>query len=102
MEPESGPMEWSPEELYARYVAALEFFNAQAERRHADDGVRRLLRLPIRSRGDFSGWWTRVCRDVELKRRWLERFQDPPAAFDRAKQEFSLRLRQIAVRRTAA
>ncbi len=73
-------MEEDVRQLYRDYVRAVEFLNALAHSEAGDAKSQSRLKMAILSEADFPSWWRRVCRDSELRQRWLERFADPEGA----------------------
>jgi hypothetical protein len=85
-------------QLYVRYVAALQFYNARLEQRPG----RSALTLHVLSKEEFPAWWAAISLERELQERWLERFDDPAAALTRTQQRITEELHRIPIRRPAA
>jgi hypothetical protein len=95
-------MEHTANDLYARYVQAAEFFNAQVDRKYCEEKVRDLFRMKMLSQEEFAPWWAEVSADQELQARWHERFEDPAGSFARNCERIRNSLDQIPFRRVAA
>jgi hypothetical protein len=88
--------------LYEQYARAIEFFNAQVERKYPVGRPRDLFVMKCRSKAEFSQWWAEVSRDSELQARWLERFEDPEGSYARNCDRIRRTLGEIAIRHVAA
>jgi hypothetical protein len=95
-------MDHPPIDLYARYVRAAEFFNAQVDQKYCVESVRAKFRMKVLSQEEFPRWWAEVSHDLELQARWLERFEDPAGSFARTCQQINEELDRIPIRRIAA
>ena len=95
-------MDHTLRELYPRYLRAVEFFNAQIERKYASEETRAIFRQQALSEEVFPSWWMDASKDLDLKRRWLERFEDPAGYFARTCQRISEELNRIPIQTAAA
>jgi hypothetical protein len=95
-------MDQTLDDLYGRFLNAVQFFNSRCEQSHATDAARAAFRLRILSAEEFTLWWAKVSEDEELQLRWLERFEDPEGSLTRACERISRELNQIPIRRAAA
>jgi hypothetical protein len=89
-------------DLYAQYVQAISFFNAQLEQKLSSDSKRDLLRTDVLSPVEFANWWASVSADHDLQSRWLARFADPAGHFAQTCERISSDLDRIPIRRVAA
>jgi hypothetical protein len=94
-------MEEDIRKLYRDYVRAVEFLNAHARSEAGEAKSQSRLTMAVVSEADFPSWWCRVCRDSELRQRWLERFADPEGAFTRSCEKIRETLGEIAFPRAA-
>ena len=95
-------MEQALPDLYDRYLKAVVFFNSQVDRKYDVESSRAVFRIEPLSQEDFPLWWENISHDSELKSRWLERFEDPAAAFARSCQRITMKLTQIPIQQVAA
>ena len=95
-------MDHSTNEFYSRYVRAVEFFNAEVDRKFGDASTRAIFRTKVLPQEEFRRWWAEVSHDHELQARWLERFEDPAGSFERNCERIKKELDQIPIRRVAA
>ena len=95
-------MNKSLSDLYQGYLKAAEFCNAHVEDRYHDERTRQLFRMKQLTEREFSKWWSEVSRDEELKKRWLDRFEDPAGSHARSVDRIRRCLDQIPIRRVAA
>lgn len=95
-------MERPASDLYDSYLRAIQYLNAQVDGKCGSDVTRAMLRMKTISRDAFIVWWAQVSIDDELKSRWLSRFDDPVAYYERICAQITEQLDQIPIPRTAA
>ncbi len=95
-------MSESMNELYARYVAVIKFFNTELNRSELRSSTLATLKLHALSADEFPEWWAHICSVKELHARWIDRLNDPAEAWRKACQETANELGKIPIRRVAA